>query len=206
MPKSSYDKLMSSTGAPGGAGTVEWSTPQYLVDQWAEEFAPGGVFDLDPCASPENFKADRWFGIADDSLNRDWCCTAAFMNPPYGKYLTPAWLAKAKSEVDLGHAGIVVCLVPARVGTRWYAAYEQDPSVLVRVLGRIRYDQSRRGESPFDHALVCFFSDPNEAKKHGSKSHWCAQCGRRFWPLRSDALCCSDKCRRAKSRAKKVAA
>ena len=52
-----YHAMASPTGSPGSYpnGTTEWPTPQWLVDQLAEEFAPGG-FDLDPAAAPGNAK------------------------------------------------------------------------------------------------------------------------------------------------------
>jgi hypothetical protein len=67
-----YHAMASSTGSPGAYrnGTVEWSTPQWLVDQLAEEFAPGG-FDLDPAADAGNAKSTRFFTVA-DGLARPW--------------------------------------------------------------------------------------------------------------------------------------
>jgi hypothetical protein len=48
----SYHAMASSTASPGSYpnGTTEWPTPQWLVDQLAEEFASGG-FNLDPAAT-----------------------------------------------------------------------------------------------------------------------------------------------------------
>jgi hypothetical protein len=53
--------MASSTASPGKYpnGTTTWPMPQWLVDQLAEEFAPGG-FDLDPAATPGNAKAPRF--------------------------------------------------------------------------------------------------------------------------------------------------
>jgi phage N-6-adenine-methyltransferase len=128
--------MASSTGSPGSYpnGTTEWPTPQWLVDQLAEEFAPGG-FDLDPAATPGNAKAPRFFTADDDGLAQPWHARAVCLNPPYGKTSTPRWLAKPQAEVDLGHAALVVCLVPARVSTRWWRECEADPQLFVRVIG-----------------------------------------------------------------------
>ena len=151
----SYHAMASSTGSPGSYpnGTTEWPTPQWLVDQLAEEFAPGG-FDLDPAATPGNAKAPRFLTADDDGLAQPWHARAVCLNPPYGKTSTPRWLAKPQAEVDLGHAALVVCLVPARVSTRWWR--EADPQVFVRVIGRIRWAADRRGEAPFDSAVIVF--------------------------------------------------
>jgi len=190
--------MASSTGSPGSYpnGTTEWPTPQWLVDQLAEEFAPGG-FDLDPAATPGNAKAPRFFTADDDGLAQPWHARAVWLNPPYGKTSTPRWLAKAKAEVELGHAALVVCLVPARVSTRWWCECEADPQVFVRVIGRIR-----RGEAPFDSAVIVF---GKLAGRHGRYPAVCANSAcprpyRKFWPARSDTRTCSPACRKAVSR------
>jgi phage N-6-adenine-methyltransferase len=190
----SFHNLASSTGI------TEWPTPQWLVDQLAEEFAPGG-FDLDPAATAENAKAPLFFTAADDALSQPWK-GRVWCNPPYGRVDTPRWLAKAKSEVDLGHAELVVCLVPARVSTTWWREYEADPRVFTRVIGRIRWRADARGEAPFDSAIIVF---GKLTGRHGRYPSTCANpgcprpCGR-FWPARSDAKTCSDACRKALSR------
>ena len=153
----SFHDVASSTGSPGAYpnGITEWATPQWLVDELAEEFAPGG-FDLDPAATAGNAKAPRYFRVDQDGLSQPWHARTVWLNPPYGKTSTPRWLAKARAEVDLGHAGRVVCLVPARVSTSWWRAYEADPAVFTRVIGRIRWNASKRGEAPFDSAITVF--------------------------------------------------
>jgi phage N-6-adenine-methyltransferase len=192
--------MATSTGSPGAnrSGITGWPTPQWLVDQLAEEFAPGG-FDLDPAATAANAKAPRFYTAVDDGLAQPWT-GRVFCNPPYGKTSTPRWLAKARAEVDAGHAGLVVCLVPARVGTVWWRECEVDPAVFVRVIGRIRWAADRRGEAPFDSAVIVFGLSPG--RRHGRYPAVCANPGcprpyRRFWPTRSDAKTCSPACRQA---------
>jgi site-specific DNA-methyltransferase (adenine-specific) len=189
--------MSTSTGSPGAnqGGITNWPTPQWLVDQLAEEFAPGG-FDLDPAATAENAKALRFFTESVDGLAQPWHARAVWCNPPYGKTSTPRWLAKAKAEVDAGHAGLVVCLVPARVGTTWWKQYAVDRGVFIRQLGRIRWHLDRRGEAPFDSAVIIF---GRISGRHGRWPSTCANpaCARRFWPARSDAKTCSSACRQA---------
>src|SRR5205823_2504926 len=90
----------------------DWPTPQWLVDQLATEF---GSFDLDPAADPENAKAPVYFTVDDDGLAQPWK-GRVWLNPPYGRTIG-AWIRKAVTEVDLGNAELVVCLVPARPDT-----------------------------------------------------------------------------------------
>ena len=200
----SYHEFATSTGGPGGNGATRWSTPWWLVDQLAEEFGP---FDLDPAADAANAKAPAYFTPEVDGLAQRWH-GRVWLNPPYGKTSTPRWLAKAKAEVDAGHAERVVCLVPARVGTAWWRECEVDPAVFVRVIGRIKWAVDRRGEAPFDSAVIVF---GRLSGRHGRWPSTCANPGclrpyRRFWPAQRNRRTCSDRCRKAVSRSRPRAA
>lgn len=48
--------------------TVEWETPQWLFDELSETY---GGFTLDPCATRENAKCERFFPREQDGLNLD---------------------------------------------------------------------------------------------------------------------------------------
>ena len=48
--------------------TDNWSTPQDFFDKLNEEFS----FNLDPCASDENHKCDRYFTKDTNGLNEEW--------------------------------------------------------------------------------------------------------------------------------------
>jgi phage N-6-adenine-methyltransferase len=196
----SFHDMAASTGSPGAYrnGITEWPTPQWLVDQLAAEFAPGG-FDLDPAADASIAKAPRYFTAVDDGLALPWHARAVWLNPPYGKTSTPRWLAKAKAEVDCGNAGLVICLVPARVETAWWREYEADPAVFTRVIGRIRWSADRRGEAPFASAVIVFGRIQG---RHGRYPAACANPAcllpyRRFWPAQRNRRTCSDRCRQA---------
>jgi phage N-6-adenine-methyltransferase len=193
-----YHDTAASTGSPGSYpnGTNEWPTPQWLVDQLAAEFASGG-FDLDPAATAENAKAPRFYTAVDDGLSQPWF-GKVWLNPPYGKAATPAWLAKARAEVDAGHAELVVCLVPYR-GQLWWHEYEVDHSVFTRMIGRIRWAVDRRGEAPFASAIIVF---GRLHGRHGKYPSTCANLAcprpyRRFWPAQRNRRTCSDACRQA---------
>ena len=197
-----YHQMCTSTGSPGAnpGGTNEYPTPQWLVDQLAEEFGP---FGLDPAATAENAKAPRFFTIVDDGLSKPWH-GRVWCNPPYGKFATPAWLAKAREEVDLGHAELVVCLVRASVETTWWRQYTADPEVFVRVIGRIKWAVDKRGEAPFASAVIVFGAR-STGRRHGTQPKACANPAcprpyRRFWPPQRNRATCSDACRKTLSR------
>ena len=67
----------------------EWITPQDLFDQLDEEFH----FTLDPAATPENAKCERYFTIEDDALSQSWDNEKIFLNPPYGRDVS-RWVKK----------------------------------------------------------------------------------------------------------------
>jgi phage N-6-adenine-methyltransferase len=196
-----YHQHASSTRNPGAYrnGITDWPTPQWLVDELAEEFAPGG-FDLDPASTTENAKAPKFYTIVDDGLSQPWH-GRVLCNPPYGKTSTPRWLAKARAEVDLGNAELAVCLVPARVETAWWRECVVDDTVLVRVIGRIRWSATGRGEAPFASAIIVFGAR-STGRRHGVHPAVCANPGcprpyRRFWPAQRNRRTCSDACRQA---------
>lgn len=45
-----------------------WETPQEVFDELDKEFN----FTLDPCASHDNAKCDKYYTIEDDGLQQDW--------------------------------------------------------------------------------------------------------------------------------------
>lgn len=75
----------------------EWSTPQDFFDELNKEFN----FDLDPCATKENAKCERYYTETDDGLKESWDNANVFCNPPYGRQIG-SWVKKA-SEAGGGY-------------------------------------------------------------------------------------------------------
>lgn len=50
------------------SNTNEWATPQKVFDELDAEFH----FTLDPCATKENAKCERYFTKEDDGLAQSW--------------------------------------------------------------------------------------------------------------------------------------
>jgi site-specific DNA-methyltransferase (adenine-specific) len=46
----------------------EWATPQAVFDELNKEFN----FNLDPCATEENAKTQRYYTATDDGLTKNW--------------------------------------------------------------------------------------------------------------------------------------
>ena len=136
--------------------TEEWGTPQDLFDKLNDEFG----FTLDPCASKENHKCDKYFTIKDDGLSQDWG-GVVFMNPPYGREIK-FWIKKAYQESLKG--SIVVCLIPARTDTIYWHKYIFPFAKDIRFLkGRLKFvkDGKASDPAPFPSAIVIFKGEKN---------------------------------------------
>jgi phage N-6-adenine-methyltransferase len=129
------------------SATPEWATPQNLFDDLNAEFGP---FDLDPCATSDNAKCERFFTKDQDGLAQKWS-GRVFMNPPYGRGIG-AWMKKAQDSASGG--AIVVCLVPARTCSAWWHDYAMKGEVRF-VRGRIKFG-GHKWNAPFPSAIVIF--------------------------------------------------
>lgn len=125
----------------------DWETPQEFFDVVDAEFG----FTLDVCALPETAKCKRFFTPNENGLAQKWS-GMCWMNPPYGQSI-PKWISKAYQEACAGDA-TVVCLVPARMGPRWF--HEFAPAAEIRLLkGRLQFVGADTA-APFDAMLMIF--------------------------------------------------
>jgi phage N-6-adenine-methyltransferase len=129
--------------------TVLWSTPQAFFDTLNAEFG----FTCDVCAMPDNAKCAAFYSPQQDGLRQRWE-GVCYCNPPYGAEIA-LWVQKAYESSLWGTT--VVCLLPARVDTRWWQRYiEPLPKADVRNLpGRQRFSESKNS-APFPSAVVIF--------------------------------------------------
>jgi phage N-6-adenine-methyltransferase len=127
--------------------TSEWATPPALFHELDHIF---GGFTLDPCATAENAQCARYFTRENDGLSQDWT-GKVFMNPPYGREIGK-WVRKAWAESLKGT--LVVCLLPARVDTRWWHEYAKKGHVFF-LQGRLKFG-SAVNCAPFPSAIVTF--------------------------------------------------
>lgn len=123
-----------------------WSTPQDFFDNLNAKYN----FTLDPCATAENAKCEKFYTPEDDGLSKDWSNEIVFMNPPYGRGIV-RWMEKAANS-----GTTVVCLVPARTDTRWWHSYVIDMGAEVQfVRGRLKFGESKNS-APFPSAVVIY--------------------------------------------------
>lgn len=80
-----------------------------------------------------------------------------FLNPPYGRVIGQ-WVKKAAMEAQKPNT-VVVCIVPARTDTSWWADWVLPYATEIQFLrGRVRFylHGEPMGPAPFPSALVRF--------------------------------------------------
>lgn len=141
------------------AKSVEWYTPRWIVREMEHRF---GQFQLDPAAcSAEVAVAPKFYTPAEDGLLHPWAPYRVFLNPPYGDGVIGQWMDKA--WVESRHGALVVCLVPAYTGSRWWHDLVIGKAEVRYIEGRVVFDSSLhkgrrngRHDVPFDSALVIY--------------------------------------------------
>lgn len=124
----------------------DWETPTALYQILDDEFG----FELDVCASPENAKADQYLTPEHDGLTCDWGDAVCWMNPPYGRELSH-WIEKAVTARYLG--ATVVCLVPARIGSRWFRLCCREADEIRLLHSRLTFEGADQ-PAPFPSCIV----------------------------------------------------
>jgi len=132
----------------------EWGTPQDFYDKLNRRFK----FTLDPCATHENHKCDKYYTIEDNGLFKSWKDEVVFVNPPYGDI--GQWVKKAYEESTQNNA-IVVMLIPVRTDTKyWHDYVMKGASKIFFVKGRLKFTNSVSSQcfhpAPFPSVAVVF--------------------------------------------------
>lgn len=152
---------MSNVKVHFSSAKQDWATPQAFFDEMNALYGP---FDLDVCANAENAKTSYHLGYGTyyskdtfvDGLGVDWHQLAAkcWMNPPYGREISK-WVKKAYEESQKGC--LVVCLLPARVDTRWFHdfIYNREGVSTEFLKGRLKFGDAKNS-APFPSMIVAF--------------------------------------------------
>lgn len=126
----------------------EWATPQHLFDSLNEEFH----FDLDPCATEQNHKCEKYFTLDQNGLEKSWGGYKVFCNPPYSSIAK--WVEKAYKEAQKENT-IVVMLIPSRTDTKYFHDFIYHRSEIRFVRGRLKFGDSPYN-APFPSMIVIF--------------------------------------------------
>lgn len=134
----------------------EWSTPKWLFDSLNNLFN----FTLDPCATHDNAKCEKYFTIKDNGLNKSWANEVVFCNPPYGREIKH-WVGKSFLESEYNNS-VVVMLIPARTDTKYWHQYIFNKADIYFLEGRLKFGNAKNS-APFPSAIVVF--DKNKKDK-----------------------------------------
>ena len=139
-----------STAVMFSSKTDEWSTPQDFFDELNKEFD----FTLDPCATPENAKCEKYYTKEDDGLKQDWSGETVFCNPPYGRAIKN-WVKKCYEESKKPNTTVVM-LIPARTDTSYFHDYIYHKAKEIRFIrGRLKFGNAKNS-APFPSMVVIF--------------------------------------------------
>ena len=135
------------------SNSTEWETPQDFYERLNRTFD----FNLDPCATPETAKCEKYFTEQEDGLNKSWEGHKVFVNPPYGREIGK-WVKKAYEEGEKPNT-TVVCLIPSRTDTKYWHDYCMKADEIYFVKGRLKFGNSNNA-APFPSAVVVFRGAP----------------------------------------------
>jgi hypothetical protein len=129
-----------------------WETPPELWKSVLDRLQID-QFDLDPCSPRDDgpVPARTHLTELDDGLAQAWQ-GIVWVNPPYGSITI--WIDKMVSEA--AHGVLIVALVPARTGARWWHKAIESGAKPQFLQGRIRFwrDGKPGDAAPFDSALL----------------------------------------------------
>lgn len=140
--------MKMNTAVMFSSQTDNWATPQWLFDELDKEFH----FTLDPCASKDNAKCEKFYTKEDNGLNQNWG-GVIFCNPPYGREIGK-WVAKCAEEAKKPDT-ICVMLIPARTDTKWFHEYIYNKAEIRFLKGRLKFGDSSNS-APFPSMIVVF--------------------------------------------------
>lgn len=130
------------------SATDLWATPRDFFDKLNAEFN----FTLDPCATVENAKCEKFYTIVDNGLKQNWEGETVFCNPPYGRAIKE-WVKKCYIESQKTNT-IVVALLPARTDTQYFHDFIYHKAKEIRFIkGRLKFGNAQNS-APFPSMVI----------------------------------------------------
>ena len=126
----------------------EWATPREIYEELDKEFN----FNLDPCASDDNHKCEKYYTQAENGLSYTWGGYRVFCNPPYSNIAS--WIKKAWQERTKENT-LVVLLIPARTDTKYFHEYIYQRAEIRFIKGRLKFGESKNS-APFPSMVVIY--------------------------------------------------
>lgn len=131
------------------SNTEEWTTPIKFFEELNKEFK----FTLDPCATNENAKCNKFYTKEDNGLLKSWKGERVFCNPPYGRKIS-YWVKKCYDENKFNNTFIVM-LIPARTDTSYFHDYIYHKQEIRFIRGRLKFNDGKN-PAPFPSMVVIF--------------------------------------------------
>jgi len=149
---------MSMNKGMYSSNTPEYETPDDLFERLDAIFD----FDLDPCASDDNFKCPNYFTKEDDGLKKPWFGNV-FVNPPYGQEIGK-WVERSYYQaVTNPDVKTVVMLIPSRTDTKYWHDYVMRSHLIYFIRGRLKFS-NMKNSAPFPSAIVVFKESQSSTK------------------------------------------
>jgi len=128
----------------------DYSTPKDFISAVIKRF---GVIDFDLAADKRNTKASQFYSVKDNSLVQDWGQLSGilWLNPPFNS-IEP-W-AKKCAYHSQAHKSRILFLVPASVGSNWFADYVHNKALVLACNPRLSFDSLH--PYPKDIILACY--------------------------------------------------
>ncbi len=136
-----------------GKSKQDYETPAEFIGAVVARFGPI-VCDL--AADASNAKAAKFYDKKTDSFGRSWSLENPsgnlWLNPPFG-HIAP-W-AKCCVEESTLRLGMILMLVPASVGSDWFAEHVHRKAMVLALSPRIVFVGEENGY-PRDLMLACY--------------------------------------------------
>lgn len=146
----------------------EVATPWPLIRAIERRWG-GRKMDFDLCALASNAKAPKFFTPEQDGRSQIWSKIPSlpkkgarlWCNPPYGN--TQPWVLRAARFAQTSRCKVdgakVLVLVPASVGSNWWAEYVHGRASVLFLRPRIKFVGHKQGY-PKDLVIVCYGDKP----------------------------------------------
>lgn len=148
--------------------TTEWLTPKPFFHWLSGMYGP---FTLDPCTDLSNWLGTPAFYTREtDGLRHNWERHRVYVNPPYGRKVTP-WIQKGvNSMFNSPFTTCVVMLLPARTGNPWFHDLVlKYAAQIMWIRGRLKFVGAPH-MAPFDSMVVVFDARVGTAGKPAHSS------------------------------------